>query len=102
MNSYYDKWDKIYRKYPLSSLGWELNRPRPILIEFVEKGLIKKGKILDICCGTGTNSVYLAKNNFSVYASDISITAIQYAKIKALCEKVKINLILQFSSFIFH
>ncbi len=65
------------------------------MIEFVEKGLIKKGKILDICCGTGTNSVYLAKNNFSVYASDISITAIQYAKIKALREKVKINLIIQ-------
>jgi len=95
MNSYYDKWNKIYRNYPLSSLGWELNRPGLILIEFIKKGLIKKGKMLDICCGDGTNSVYLAKNNFSVYASDISLKAIQYAKEKALQEKVQINLILQ-------
>ena len=58
MTSGYVKWDKIYNEYPLKSLGWELGRARPILIEFVKKGLIKKGKMLDICCGAGTNSVY--------------------------------------------
>ena len=65
------------------------------MIEFVEKGLIKKGKMLDICCGAGTNSVYLTKNNFSVYASDISLKGIQYAKEKTLRENLQINLILQ-------
>ncbi|MBK5133404.1 class I SAM-dependent methyltransferase [Candidatus Bathyarchaeota archaeon] len=95
MTSGYAKWDKIYHEYPLKSLGWELGRARPILIEFVKKGLIKKGKMLDICCGAGTNSVYLAKNSFSVYAADISPKAIQYAKETARREKVKINLLLQ-------
>ena len=95
MTSGYVKWDKIYNEYPLKSLGWELGRARPILIEFVKKGLIKKGKMLDICCGAGTNSIYLAKNSFSVYAADISPKAIQYAKETARREKVKINLLLQ-------
>ena len=52
---------EIYRKYSVKSWGWELGKPRPILVEFVEKGLIKKGKTLDLCCGAGTNTIYLAK-----------------------------------------
>jgi 2-polyprenyl-3-methyl-5-hydroxy-6-metoxy-1,4-benzoquinol methylase len=83
MSSASDEWDQIYRKFPLEELGWELGKPRPILVEFVEKGLIKKGKALDICCGAGTNTVYLAKQGFEVTGIDISQTAIKYAKKKA-------------------
>jgi 2-polyprenyl-3-methyl-5-hydroxy-6-metoxy-1,4-benzoquinol methylase len=35
---------------------------------------------LDICCGTGTNPIYLAKNGFDVTGIDISLTAIVIAK----------------------
>jgi 2-polyprenyl-3-methyl-5-hydroxy-6-metoxy-1,4-benzoquinol methylase len=72
-------------------LGWELGRPRPILVEFVEKGLIKKGKALDICCGAGTNTVYLAEKGFEVTGVDISLKAIEYAKKKAEQADVKID-----------
>lgn len=95
MNSNYDEWDQIYREYPLNSLGWELSRPRPILVEFVEKGLIKKGKALDLCCGAGTNTVYLAKRGFEVTAIDIAPRAIEYAKKKAGQANVKINFMVQ-------
>jgi 2-polyprenyl-3-methyl-5-hydroxy-6-metoxy-1,4-benzoquinol methylase len=91
MNSNYDEWNQIYRKYPLEFLGWELGRPRPILVEFVEKGLIKKGKALDICCGAGTNTVYLAEKGFEVTGVDISSKAIEYAKKKAEQADVKID-----------
>jgi ubiquinone/menaquinone biosynthesis C-methylase UbiE len=95
MNSSYDEWDQIYRKYPLEELGWELGKPRPILVEFVEKELIRKGKALDICCGAGTNAVYLAKKGFEVIGIDISPTAVKFAKRKAEQAKVKIEVRVQ-------
>ena len=88
----YTEWDEYYRQYPLEELGWELGKPRPILIEYMEKGLIiPTGKALDICCGAGTNTVYLAQNGFDVTGLDISKTAIKIAKKKAHQAKVDIN-----------
>lgn len=94
MGSNYDEWDQIYRKYPLGSLGWELGKPRPILVEFVEKGLMKKGETLDLCCGAGTNTIYLAEKGFRVTGIDISQRAIQYAKEKTKQVNAKINFII--------
>ena len=48
--------------------------------------IFKKGnyeKILDLGCGTGKHSIFLAKQGFSVYATDISTTGINIAKKKA-------------------
>jgi SAM-dependent methyltransferase len=90
-----NEWDQIYRNYPLNELGWELGKPRPILVEYVEKKLIRKGKALDICCGAGTNTVYLAQNGFNVTGIDISPTAITYAKAKAARAHVNIRLLVQ-------
>jgi ubiquinone/menaquinone biosynthesis C-methylase UbiE len=95
MTSNYGEWDQIYRRYPVESWGWELGKPRPILVEFVEKGLIKRGKVLDLCCGAGTNTVYLAEKGFEVTAIDISRKAIAYAKEKAGHANVKIDFMIQ-------
>ena len=83
MSSNYREWDQIYRKYPPNSWGWELSRPRSILIESIERGRIRKGKALDLCCGAGTNTNYLAKKGFDVTGIDISTKAIEYAKMKS-------------------
>ncbi len=95
MGSNYDEWDQIYRRYRLESLGWELGKPRPVLVEFVEKGLIKKGKTLDLCCGAGTNTVYLAEKGFEVTGIDISEKAIQYAKAKATQANAHVNFVIE-------
>lgn len=95
MSSDYDEWDQIYREYPLESCGWELGKPRPILVEFVEKGLIKKSKALDLCCGAGTNTVYLAQNGYEVTAIDVSRTALGYAKSKAALANAQICFVSQ-------
>ncbi|NWF86713.1 class I SAM-dependent methyltransferase [Candidatus Bathyarchaeota archaeon] len=95
MNSSYEEWDQIYRRYPLESLPWELGKPRKILVNLVEKGIIKKGKALDICCGAGTNAVYLAQIGFDMTGIDISSKAIEYAEQKAEQANVKIRLMVQ-------
>lgn len=95
MSSNGEEWDQIYRTYSLNELGWELGKPRPILVEFVEEGLLKKGRALDICSGAGTNTVYLAQQGFEVTGIDISSTAIEYAKTKATQANVKIRFMVQ-------
>jgi len=81
--SNYSEWDRYYREHPLEELGWELGRPRPILVECLQKGLVPKGgKALDLCCGAGTNTVYLAQNGYDTTGIDISSTALGMAKNK--------------------
>jgi 2-polyprenyl-3-methyl-5-hydroxy-6-metoxy-1,4-benzoquinol methylase len=79
----YSEWDEYYKTYPLSNLGWELGKPRPILVEYIKKGLIQKGKALDLCCGAGTNTLYLEESGFFVTGIDISKTAIRIAQNKS-------------------
>ncbi len=90
MGTYRD-WDQLYRDYPLDELGWELGKPRPILVEYMQAGILPKGSVLDICCGAGTNTVYLAQNGNTVTGIDISRTAMTIAKQNAHIGGVNID-----------
>jgi 2-polyprenyl-3-methyl-5-hydroxy-6-metoxy-1,4-benzoquinol methylase len=79
----------------MESWGWALGKTRPILVEFVDQELIKKGKVLDLCCSAGTNTVYLAGKGFEVIAINISQRAVEYAREKAKYANVKINFMTQ-------
>jgi ubiquinone/menaquinone biosynthesis C-methylase UbiE len=87
-------WDGIYHRYPLKRLPWELGRPREVLVDLVESEQIMPCETLDLCCGAGTNPVYLAKKGFDVTAMDISDRAIEYAIVKANQAKVNINFLI--------
>ena len=89
----YSEWDEYYKNYPLADLGWELGRPRPILVEYFKEGFIPNGKVLDLCCGAGTNLLYLAENGFDVTGIDISKTAIKIARKKLRLAKLNIDLL---------
>jgi ubiquinone/menaquinone biosynthesis C-methylase UbiE len=93
-SGYYD-WDRIYRSYPLQVLPWERGRPREALVEILEKGGLKRGKALDICCGAGTNGLYMAEKGLEVTAMDISPRAVAYAKEKASGANVEIKFMVQ-------
>lgn len=93
-NSSYKDWDRVYREYPLEELPWEIGTPRKTLVDLVENGRIKQCKALGICCGAGTNTVYLAERGFDVAAVEISKQAIKYAKQKARKAKVEIQFVL--------
>jgi len=79
-----EKWDKRYRKGKHSS-----STSSKFISEWIEK--IPNGKALDVACGAGRNSMYLAKNGYDVYAIDFSEEAIDKGKKRSKEANVKIK-----------
>jgi SAM-dependent methyltransferase len=77
------KWDAKYRDKPISA------EPSGIIAKYWH--LASSGRALDIACGNGRNSIFLAQNGFTVDAVDISTVATdhlagQYSNIRVHCE----------------
>jgi ubiquinone/menaquinone biosynthesis C-methylase UbiE len=72
-------WERIYRE--VGDLQIKV-LPKITRASKVFKGRDYK-KILDLGCGTGKHSIFLAVKGFSVYGTDISLTGINIAKKKA-------------------
>ena len=66
------KWDKKYTEND-KLLGFR--EASPLLKQFLSPA--QGSKALDIACGTGRNTLYLAQNGFEVDALDISAVALQ-------------------------
>lgn len=82
--------EKVYEK---PGAVWTESKPPKELVELIETGKIKPCKVIDIGCGEGLYSIYLAKKGFDVTGVDISENAIRYAKENAEEAGVKINFI---------
>ncbi len=77
------KWDEKYRKKS------ELLRPREASMniqKFVEKS--KGAKALDLACGAGRNTIYLAKLGYEIDALDIAEVALEALAAEAHNEEV--------------
>ncbi len=81
-----ERWEERYRT---GSTPWDIGRPDFNLTDMVTKRPIPACKALEIGCGTGSNAVWLAQQNFSVTATDVSDIAIQKAKERASDAGVK-------------
>lgn len=57
--------------------------PCESLVEWVDAGLIRPGRALDLGCGHGRNAVFLARRGFAVEGIDYSQTAIDWAADRA-------------------
>ena len=71
-------------------LLWHCISPSQLLFDVVEQRR-KPGKALDLGCGAGVYSVYMAKNGFDVTGIDFVSKALAMAQEQAQAEKVKIN-----------
>lgn len=77
------KWDEKYRKKS------ELLRPRDASVnikKFVERST--GAKALDLACGAGRNTIYLAKQGYEVDALDIAAIALEALTVEAHREEV--------------
>jgi len=72
-------YDLMYR---FSKPNWERDVVPPQVASLVEKNG-GQGRALDLGCGTGTHSIYLAQHGFAVVGVDFSPKAIAMARDKA-------------------
>lgn len=86
--------ERYRERYKSGDTPWDAGRPDFNLIETVTKNPIMSCKVLDVGCGTGDNSIWLAQNRFQVIGTDTSDIAIEKAKEKASEANVKCDFIL--------
>ncbi len=82
-------WDSDYRR-PEPAL-WDIGRPADELQRVVEEGKIARCRVVDMCCGSGTDAIYLAGKGFDVTAIDVAPTALGLAMEKARKANVSVH-----------
>lgn len=74
--------DKIYSENSWNDVPWNFKRLPETIRNYIEGGIIKPCKALDVGCGVGNYSNWLAENGFEVTGIDFSKNAIKIAKEK--------------------
>ena len=70
-------WDQRYRERE-----HEIDEPNPLLTNFAEQ--IAPGSVLDLACGTGRHTIWLAEHRWTVTAVDSSRVALDILQQRAL------------------
>src|SRR5262245_5453539 len=73
-------WNDRYRQ---GTTPWDSDEPATELVETVKALTLPNRVALEIGCGTGVNSVWLAGQGFAVHATDISDIALKAAEQRA-------------------
>jgi cyclopropane fatty-acyl-phospholipid synthase-like methyltransferase len=76
---------KLYNAaYKVGFSPWDVGPPKPELVALIEgESALTPGRAVDLGCGAGTKSVYLAEHGWRVTGVDISPEAIRQAEEKA-------------------
>jgi SAM-dependent methyltransferase len=80
--------DKIYEN---TSTIWDRDAPLEDLVRIIDEYNIEPCDVLEIGCGTGTDSLYLSSTGFNVEAIDIIQKAIDKAEIKNSPKREKLT-----------
>ena len=88
------KQEQYKERYKAEMTPWDTGKPDFNLVDLLTKRPIEKGKALDVGCGSGHNSIWLAQHEFSVTGVDVSEIALEKAKENASRENVKCTFLL--------
>lgn len=75
--------ERYRERYKSGDTPWDVGRPDSNLVDVVTQRPVPGCKALDIGCGTGDNSIWLARNGFQVMGTDTSDIALEKAREKA-------------------
>ena len=78
--------------YRVARMPWEIG-PREELVQLVRDGVLSPGRALDLGCGTGANSVFLARHGFEVTGVDFSAVALAKAGRSAEAAGVRVDFV---------
>lgn len=82
---------RFEERYRAGDTPWELGRVDANLVNILNKRNIKTGRILDVGCGIGTCSIWLAENGYETTGIDVSGTAVKQAKENARKKGVAVS-----------
>lgn len=83
--------ERYQKRYKSGNTPWDVGRPDFNLMETVRGFPITACKALEIGCGSGDNSIWLAGQGFVVVGADVSGIALDKAGAKALEAKVDVD-----------
>ncbi|MGC4116812.1 MAG: class I SAM-dependent methyltransferase [Myxococcales bacterium] len=83
-------WNEVYSE---SELPWDSGVVDVHLAGVLERHGIEPGKALEVGCGTGTNTLWLAQHGFKMTGMDIAQQAIAKAEAKVAAAGVKCRLL---------
>ena len=83
-------WNDRYRD---GNLPWDTGRPSSELQRVLSRNTIQPCRALELGCGTGTNSVWLAQQGFEVTGIDVAPLAVERAEQRAHAAGVKVHFV---------
>ncbi|MGH7332477.1 MAG: methyltransferase domain-containing protein [Candidatus Rokuibacteriota bacterium] len=83
-----DFWQDLYER---RGDGWELGRPAPPLVNFIETTPPPRGRVAVLGCGRGHDARYLARHGYETVGFDFSAAALHEARALAEREGVTVT-----------
>lgn len=80
---YYGYADRYATVYAAGGAGWEPEAPNEALVHAIDDLQIKSGAVIDLGCGEGRDSIYLAARGFTVTGVDVARVALERARARA-------------------
>jgi SAM-dependent methyltransferase len=85
-------WDSFYSDRS-KQVPFFVNLPDESLVSWFETNQLHAGRVLELGCGPGRNSIYMAKQSCSVDAIDVSPVSIEWARERTAEAGVDVNFI---------
>lgn len=85
--------ERLYRDTEPAAIPWHFENPPELLVELVDDGTLIPGRAVDLGCGLGSSSLYLAGQGFAVTAVDCSLSAITQVSERAVAAGLDISFV---------